>query len=61
LGGFDTTGRVALVLRAPRIAAGFGMLYPASMLEVTGFAVGLVLYAYGWLFRPKTATDTGAA
>ena len=41
--GYDKQGRIALPLRFARFAAGIAMLLPDPMLEIGGFAGGLIL------------------
>jgi len=52
--GYDATGRIPVLFRLLRLAAGFVMLYPSLPFEAAAFALGIVLYILGWFFRPQT-------
>ena len=52
--GYDATGRIPLLFRLLRLAAGFIMLYPSLPFEAAAFALGIVLYILGWIVRPRT-------
>ena len=59
--GYDMRGRIGIVFRIARFAAGIVVLFPEPMLEIGGFAACVVLYGIGRFRRsPVKNRQAGA-
>lgn len=55
--GYDANGRINIVFRLMRLAAGVAMLMPYQELEIGGFAIGAALFLIGRFWKgPQPAT-----